>query len=128
MTKRELIESLDGLVELASEESRTKAVLIKENFIRDFEKSYGYEQEIHTGFSYLPPFYVAAMPDAVQEEIKKKVIAGLTERGECTPDNVERAMCSKIYDLEDLTDIREYVDKIEAEQRREMERKRRGGR
>jgi len=40
MTKRELIKFLDEMVELASEESKTKAVLVKERFIRDFEKSY----------------------------------------------------------------------------------------
>lgn len=45
------------------------------------------------------------MPDDVQEEIKQKVIAVLTEHGECTPENIENAMCSKIYDLEDLIDI-----------------------
>ena len=36
-TKRELIEFLDGLVELASEENKVKAVLAKEKFISDFE-------------------------------------------------------------------------------------------
>ena len=56
---------------------------------------------------------IAAMPDSVQEEIRQKVIAALTEHGECTPENVDRAMSSKIYDLEDLIDIREYVERIE---------------
>ena len=45
-TKRELIEFLDGLVELASEENKAKAVLVKEQFLSDFEKSYGYEKEL----------------------------------------------------------------------------------
>lgn len=40
-TKRELIEFLNELVELASEENKTKAVSVKEKFISDFEKSYG---------------------------------------------------------------------------------------
>ncbi len=44
-TKRELIEFLDGLVELASEENKVKAVLEKEKFISDFENTYGYEKE-----------------------------------------------------------------------------------
>lgn len=35
-TKRELIECLDGLVELASEENKVKAVLVNEKFISDF--------------------------------------------------------------------------------------------
>ena len=105
MTKRELIQFMDELVELASEENKTRAILVKEKFISDFEKSYEYEREVQTEVSYLPPYYIAAMPDDVQEEIKQKVIAALTEHGECTPENIENAMCSKIYDLEDLIDI-----------------------
>ena len=128
MTKRELIEFLNELVELASEENKTKAVSVKEKFISDFEKSYEYEKEAVTEVSKLPPHYIAAMPDSVQEEIRQKVIAALTEHGECTPENVDRAMSSKIYDLDDLIDIREYVGRMEAEQRKKAEQKRRGGR
>ena len=43
MTKRELIQFMDELVELASEENKTRAILVKEKFISDFEKSYEYE-------------------------------------------------------------------------------------
>ncbi len=128
MTKKELIEFLNELVELASEENKTKAVSVKEKFISDFEKSYGYEKEVITEITKLPPHYIAAMPDVVQEEIRQKVIAALTEHGECTPENVDRAMSSKIYDLEDLIDIREYVGRMEKEQRKKAEQKRRGGR
>ena len=128
MTKKELIEFLNELVELASEENKTKAVSVKEKFISDFEKSYEYEKEAVTEVSKLPPHYIAAMPDSVQEEIRQKVMAVLAEHGECTPENVDRAMSSKIYDLEDLIDIREYVRKMEAEQRKKAEQKRRGGR
>lgn len=128
MTKRELIEFLDGLVELASEENKTRAVVVKEKFISDFEKSYEYGEEVEKAVSYLPPHYIASMPDDVQEEIKQKVIAALTEHGECTPENVDRAMSSKIFDIEDLIDIREYVKRMEAEQKKKAEQKRRGGR
>lgn len=128
MTKRELIEFLDGLVELASEENKVKAVLAKEKFLSDFEVTYGYEKEVITEITKLPPHYIAAMPDAVQEEIRQKVMAALAEHGECTPENVDRAMSSKIYDLEDLIDIREYVRRMETEQRKKAEQKRRGGR
>jgi hypothetical protein len=128
MTKKELIEFLNGLVELASEENKVKAVLAKEKFISEFEKAYGYEKEVITEVSKLPPHYVAAMPENVQEEIKQKVIAALTEHGECIPENVDRAMCSKIYDLEDLIDIREYVERMEAEHRKKADQKRRGNR
>ena len=128
MTRKELIKFLDGLVELASEENKVKAVLAKEKFLSEFEKTYGYEKEVITEISKLPPHYIAAMPDSVQEEIRQKVIAALTEHGEYTPENVDRAMSSKIYDLGDLIDIREYVGRMEAEQRKKAEQKGRGGR
>lgn len=127
-TKKELIQFMDELVELAGEENKTKAIMVKEKFISDFEKSYGFEKEVETEVSYLPPHYVAAMPDSMQEEIKEKVIAALTEHGECIPENIDRAMSSKIYDLEDLIDIREYVRQMEEERKKKAEQKRRGGR
>lgn len=70
--KKELIEFMDGLVELASEENKAKAILVKEQFLSDFEKSYGYEKEVITEVSSLPSHYIAAMPDSVQEEIIKR--------------------------------------------------------
>lgn len=127
-TKRELIQFMDELVELASEENKTRAILVKEKFISDFEKSYEYEREVQTEISYLPPYYIAAMPDDVQEEIKQKVIAALTEHGECTPENIENAMSSKLYDLDDLIDIKEYVRRMEEEHQKKQEQSRRGGR
>ena len=36
---------MDGLVELASEENKTRAILVKEKFISDFEKSYEYRKD-----------------------------------------------------------------------------------
>ncbi|MFP3152979.1 hypothetical protein LQZ18_00840 [Lachnospiraceae bacterium ZAX-1] len=128
MTKQELIQFLDELVDLASEENKLKAIMIKEKFIRDYEKSYENEKEEQKEIAKLPPYYIAAMPDLVQKEIKEKVIAALTEYGEYTPENVERAMNSKIYDLEDLIDIREYVRQMEEEQQKKASQKRRNGR
>ena len=128
MTKRELIQFMDELVELASEENKARAILVKEKFINDFEKSYEYEKEVQTEITELPPYYIAAMPDLIQEEIKVKVIVVLTECGECTPENVERAMSSKIYDLDDLIDIKEYVRRMEEEQRKKAEQKPGNGR
>lgn len=127
MTKRELIKFLDGLVELASEENRVKAVLVKERFINDFEKSYEYEKEVQTEISHLPPQYIAAIQDHVQEEIRQKVIAVLTERGECTPENVDRAMSFSICDIHNLMDYRKYVKQTE-NKKKEAEQKRREGR
>lgn len=128
MTKRELIEFLDGLVELASEENKEKAVLVKEKFINGFEKSYEYGQEVQKESPFLPSYHIAAMPDSVQEEIRQKVIAALTEHGECTPENIDRAMNSQICDLKKLIDVHEYVKRTETEQRKKAEQKRRGGR
>lgn len=64
------------------------------------------------------------MPDDVQREIREKVITALTEVGACTPENIDTAMCSKIYDIEDLIDIREYVRQMEEEQRKKAEQTR----
>lgn len=128
MTKQELIQFLDELVDLASEENKSKAIMIKEKFITDFERSNEKEREEQKEITKLPPYYIAAMPDLVQKEIKEKVIAALTEYGECTPENVERAMNSKIYDLEDLIDIREYVRRMEEEQHKKTSQKRGNGR
>ena len=72
MTIRELIQFMDELVELASEENKTRAILVKEKFINDFEKSYEYEKEVQTEITELPPYYIAAMPDAVH--INAKII------------------------------------------------------
>ncbi len=128
MTRRELIQFMDELVDLASEENKQRAIYIKEKFISNFRTIREYEKEVQTEITELPPYYIAAMPDLIQEEIKAKVIAALTECGECTPENVERAMSSKIYDLDDLIDIKEYVRRIEEEQRKKAEQKRGNGR
>ena len=51
--------------------------MVKEKFINDFERSYEYEKEVQTEITELPPYYIAAMPDAVQEEIKAKVVINI---------------------------------------------------
>lgn len=128
MTRRDLIQFMDELVDLASEENKQRAIYIKEKFISNFRTIREYEREGKTEITELPPYYIVAMPDLIQEEIKAKVIAALTEYGECTPGNVERAMGSKIYDLDDLIDMKEYVRHIEEEQRKKVEQKRGNGR
>ena len=120
-TRKELVQFLDGLVELASEENKTEALLVKEQFISDFEKSYGFEREEETVIEGLPPYYVVAMPDDVQEEIRKEVTAALAKAGACTPENIENAMCSKIYDLDDTIDISKYVRMMEERERNNRE-------
>ena len=70
LTRRELIQFMDELVELASEENKERAIYIKEKFISNFCTIREYEREVQTKITELPPYYVAAMPDLVQEEIK----------------------------------------------------------
>lgn len=128
MTKRELIQFLDELTELVSKENKTRALLVKQKFIKDFEKNYEYQKEVIEESFRLPPCFIEAMPDSVQEEIKGKVIAALTKEGVCTPENVQRAMESKIYDLSDLIDIREYVRRMEEGWEKKERQEKRGGR
>lgn len=101
----------------------TKKELIR-FMIGDFERNYEYEKEVQTEITELPAYYIASMPNLVQEKIRQKVVAALIEYGECTPENVERAMCSKAYDLEDLINIRENVRWMEEEQQKKAEQKR----
>ena len=97
----------------------------KRKMIDDFEKNYGFEKEAERQISYLPPHDIAAMRDDVQEEFKQKVMVELMKHRECTPWNVQRAMASKIYDLSDLIDIREHMERIEEESRKKAEQSRR---
>lgn len=71
MTKRELIQFMDELVELASEENKTKAILVKEKFINDFEKSYEYEKEVQTEVTKLPPLQSFFLP--YHQEIPRRM-------------------------------------------------------
>ncbi len=96
-TKGELIQFFDRLTELIDKENKRKAKVMVRRFMLDFEAGYQYENgEMQKDVSYLPPFYIAAMPQSLQDEIKQKVTARLTELGEYSPEKVECAMCSKI--------------------------------
>ena len=75
----------------------------------------------------LPFCYVATLPEDMQKEIKKKITTRLKEIGKYSPENVDRAMYSKIYDLEELLDIKEYMRGIE-EQKQKEACKKKGGR
>ena len=77
MTKRELIQFMDELVELASEENKTKAILVKEKFINDFEKSYEYEKEVQEVKDTKvedDSFYLLTLA-AVAKELKRRGLA-----------------------------------------------------
>lgn len=116
MTKRELIQFMDELVELASEENKTRAILVKEKFISDFEKSYEYEREVQTEVSYLPPYYIAAMPDDVQEEIKqKKLKSDAMQRGMKESEYIRLLMSQKPNDYPEIRILlRDLINEVNA--------------
>ena len=95
--------------ELVSEENRGKARVQIRKFLLSFEKSYQYEDAVmHSGVSYLPPYYIAAMPQTMQEEIRKKLTVKLTELGESSAERVEQSMRSRLIDTKDYA---KWVDK-----------------
>ncbi len=109
-TKRELVQFFDELTGFISEEKQSEAKILIREFILDFEKSYKYKDAVlQKDVPYVPPYYISAMPQSLQEEIRRKMTAKLKELGEYSPENVELAMHSKIYDLRGLIDIADYV-------------------
>lgn len=129
ITKRELIGFFDSLTELVSEENRKEAEFLIQTFMDGFEKSYQYETTNYTEKEtvFFPACYVAALPEPIQQEIREEVSARLKETGNYSPENVERAMDSKLCDLEELLDIEKYAGKLET-QHRKMQERSRGGR
>lgn len=128
-TRRELIGFFDSLTELVSEENRKEAEFLIQTFMDSFEKSYQYETTSYTEkeTASFPACYVAAMPESVQQEIREEVSARLKEIGNYSPESVDRAMDSRLCDLEELLDIAKYAGKLEAQHRKISERSR-GGR
>lgn len=118
------IQFFDGLTELVSDENKGKARVQIRKFLLEFEKSYQYEDAVmQRNVPYLPPYYIPAMPQAVQDEIRKKLTAKLTGQGENTPEQVEQFMRSQIYDLKGLIDIKEYVEWVDKEIYRNFEKR-----
>lgn len=119
-TKLELVQFFDRLTELVSEENKEKARVQIREFFLDFEKSYQYGDAVmQRGVTYLPPYYISTMPQTMQEEIREK----LTEAGEYTPERVEELMRSKINDLEELIDIKDYTAWADKELYRNFEKR-----
>ena len=126
--KKELIQYKEKLMELVSEENKTEAEVLIRSFMSDFEKSYGYETEVKREAVIQKPYYVAALPEDMQEEIRQRVTAKLTELGIFTPENLENAMGSKVCELDGLIETREYIQRIEEEQQKQAAEQRKGGR
>ncbi len=109
-TKRELVQFFDELTGFISEEKQSKAKILIRGFILDFEKSYKYEDAVlQKDVPYVPPYYISAMPQSFQEEIRRKLTEKLTELGEYSSEKVEHMMHFKIYDLKELIDIKDYA-------------------
>ena len=68
--KKELIQYKEKLMELVSEENKTEAEVLIRSFMSDFEKSYGYETEVKREAVIQKPYYVAALPEDMQVEIR----------------------------------------------------------
>lgn len=123
-TKRELVQFFDELTGFISEEKQSKAKILIRGFILDFEKSYKYEDAVlQKDVPYVPPYYISAMPQSFQEEIRRKLTAKLTELGEYSPEKVEHMMHFKIYDLKELIDIKDYVKWADEEIYRDFAKK-----
>ena len=109
-TKKELVQFFDELTGFISEEKQSKAKILIRGFILDFEKSYKYEDAVlQKDVPYVPPYYISAMPQSFQEDIRRKLTAKLTELGEYSSEKVEHMMHFKIYDLKVLIDIKDYA-------------------
>ena len=112
------------MTELVSEENKEKARVQIREFLLDFEKSYQYGDAVmQRGVAYLPPYYISTMPQIMQEEIREKLTAKLTEQGEYTHERVEEFMCSNIHDLEGLIDIKDYTEWADKELYRNFEKR-----
>ncbi|MCD8380949.1 MAG: hypothetical protein LUC95_11695 [Lachnospiraceae bacterium] len=123
-TKRELVRFFDGLTGLISEEKQSEAKILIRGFILDFEKSYKYEDAVlQKDVPYVPPYYISVMPQSLQEEIREKLTAKLTEWGEYSPEKIEQMMRVKIYDLKELIDIKDYAKWADDEIYRDFARK-----
>lgn len=108
-SEKELIEFGNRLIENISEQNKAEA-------------------ELQGRMAHQTPYYVAELPEDMQKEIRQRVAAVLTERGVFTPENLENAMKSKICDLEELFDAREYIQRLEEEQQKKAVEQRKGGR
>ncbi|MFV0466464.1 MAG: hypothetical protein ACK5ML_10365 [Lachnospiraceae bacterium] len=123
LTKRELIEFLNELAELVEVTHKEKANEIAQKILNEYEQQFGFEEEVVQETSLI---YVGSLPEEVQKQIKLEVVSKLRELGLYSPENVERAMESKLSDLEDIIDTKKYEEisrsKKESHQKNEQER------
>lgn len=58
--------------------------------------------------------YVTELPTEIQAEIRAEITASLTATGDFTEDNLQRAMDSRLSDLDEVLDAGKYVESIPA--------------
>ncbi len=63
-----------------------------------------------------PSLFIGLMPESVQKKILKEVTKNLKKIGQYSEENVQRAMDSKLWDLDELIDYRKFVTKPKKEQ------------
>lgn len=123
LTRIELIEFLNELTELAEVTHKEKANKIVQIILNEYEHQFVFEEEMVRETSLI---YVRSLPEEVQKQIKYEVISKLRELGLYSPENVERAMESKINDLEDIIVTKKYEEIVCSEkdsyQKNEQER------
>lgn len=56
--------------------------------------------------------YVAQLPTEIQAEIRAEITASLTVTGDFTEDNLQRAMDSRLSDLDEVLDIGKYAESV----------------
>lgn len=123
LTKRELIEFLNELTELVEVTHKEKANKIAQKILNEYEHQFGFEEEVVQETSLI---YVGSLPEEVQKQIKSEVVSKLRELGLYSPENVERAIESKLKELEDIIDTKKYEEIVRSEkeshQKNEQER------
>lgn len=123
LTKKELIEFLNELTELVEVTHKEKANKIAQKILNEYEHQYGFEEDVVRETSLI---YVGSLPEEVQKKIKSEVVSKLRELGLYSPENIERAMESKLKDLEDIIDTKKYEEIVRSEkeshQKNEQER------
>ena len=56
--------------------------------------------------------YVAQLPIEIRTEIRARIAESLTAAGDFTEDNLQRAMDSRLSDLDEVLDIEKYAESV----------------
>lgn len=90
----------EELLEMVQEEKRAEAEKILNRIIGEPEQE---EITIH------PNMFVGMLPEDIQDEIRKEVTSYLKKMGAYSEENVQNAMDSRLWVLDDAIDYHKYV-------------------